>query len=509
MARTLPALIHVRAPGRPSVAGVDDVSARTMALDALRRELQSGALPRETEVLFAGLGDWTAASEVPELWMAPSAVETTAAAEADDPNVPSIPVSSASAVPRRRGFGAMAIFGAVMGALALLGLGAAAIYFVYFHYKPVAVQHLPRRCVVAARVDLVDVAFFDPLMNKLIPAIDEATRPPPPPVPTPAGPSLKERLKVQANINVDRDIREVAACAFQDTTIPSGTKDALLGYRAVIAVGGRFRSGTVPGLFEALKPELAPYAPRLDGAGEAAVIRLTLPAGSSTITVLIGQAEDGTLLIAPNDASLASAKEQRSEDEAHAATGLKQQGSIELAAEHFVFGIAFGMATPPTGFEAIFKSLGNVKDAHVAITLSKSPKVEVSLDQKTEGAAKDTETALRRLVEMGNHELSAIPKDWAGEHAALGSTRINREDTRVDVKLDFRYPDIDRGAGEFSEQIKDPASLFRSKTLPILAWRTGLGPKPAFLTPPAASGSASGSGAPSPSPPPIDDEGDD
>jgi hypothetical protein len=510
MARQIPPLIHVRAAGRPSaVPGEADVSARTMAVDALRRELQSGGLPRDTEVLFAGLGDWTAASEIPELWVAPGPepVATAAQDPVDDPGAPSIPVSSTTSDgPRRRGFGAMAIVGAVLAAIGLLGVGAIAIYFVFFHYKPVAVQHLPRRCVVATRVDLFDIAFFDPIINKLAPAIEEATRPPPPPgVPPPAGPSLKERLKVQANVNVDRDIREIAACVFNDTTLPSGVKDDFAGYRAVIAVGGRFRTGSIPGLFEALRPELAPFSPRLEGAGEAAVIRLTIPTKGSGVALLVGQAEDGTLLIAPNDAALASAREQRTEDEAHASTGLKQQGSVELAIDHFLFGVLFGYTTPPTGYENIFKSLGNVKDAHVAITLTKSPKVEVSLDQKTEGAAKDTETALRRLVEMANHELSSIPKDWAGEHAALGGTRINRDDTRVDVKIDFRYPDLDRGAQELSEQIKDPASVFRTKSWPVLAWRIGVGPKP------PAAGSASGAAplTPPPLPPPPDEEGDD
>ena len=505
MARALPALIHVRAPGRPSVPGVEDVSARTLPLNALRRELQSGALPRETEVLFTGLGDWTAASEIAELWVAPSTdgSESTHAVDADEPNAPSIPISSASAAPRRRGFGAMAIFGAVFGALALLCLGAGAIYFFYFHYKPVAVQHLPRKCVIAARVDLVDVAFFDPIANKLVPAIDEATRPPPPPgPPPPAGPSLKERLKVQANLNLDRDVREIATCVFQDTSLPTGVKDDFAGYRAVIAIGGRLRNVSIAGLFEALRPELAPFSPRLDGAGDSAVIRVTIPTHSASVSLLLGQAEDGTLLIAPNDAALAAAREQRTEDEAHAATGLKQDGSFELVADHFVFAILFGLTTPPTGYEAVFKSLAAVKDGHLAVTFSKSPKVELSLDQKTEGAAKDTETALRRLVEMANHELSAMPKDWAGEHAAVGSTRVNREDTRVDVKMNFRYPDVDRGAHEFSEQIKDPASMFRTKSWPIVAYRLGVGPKPASLAP-----ATSGSVAPSPAPKP--DDGDD
>src|SRR5262249_6195974 len=94
-------------------------------------------------------------------------------------------------------------------------------------------------------------------------------------------------------------------------------------------------------------------------------------------------------------------------------------------------------------------------------------------------------------LEMVNRELSAIPKDWAGEHGAFGGARVTRDDSRVDLKLDFRYAEVDRGAGEFAEQIKDPGSVFRKKTFPVFAWRLGLGPKP----PSPAGSSSAGAGA--------------
>ncbi|MBI2392417.1 MAG: DUF4339 domain-containing protein [Deltaproteobacteria bacterium] len=533
MARAIPPLVHVRAPSpaasRPSVAppsssSVDDLSARTMPVDTLRRELQSGALPRDTEVLFAGLGDWTAATEIPELWIAPAPVPVAAEDPAleHDAAVPSIPVSSTSSSPKRRSFGALAIVGAASAALALLAVGAASIYFFYFYYKPVAVLHLPRQCVAAARAEVWDVGRFEPLVKKLVPAIEQATRPPPPPgPPPPPAPTLEERLKSHANIDLSRgELHEVAACVFQDTTIPTGTKDPLVGYRAIVAIGGKFRSGVIPGLFEALRPELAPLAPRLDGSGESAVIRILPSKASGGIAFVIGQAEDGTILVAPNDAALAAAREPRTEEEAHATTGLREQGSLEITLEHVFFGLVFrydALGPPPAGFEAIYKPLADVTQGRFALTLGKQPKVELSFEQKTESAAKETEGALRKLLEIGNSELTKVPKDWAGEHAALGGARVRRDDTRVDVVLDFRLPDVDRGAGEFADQIKDPASPFRKSTWPVVAWKLGVGPKPASSAATSASivpGAPGVPGAPSappsfPPPPPLPTEEED
>lgn len=526
-ARTLPALVHVRPPGAglrgslppsgpPSSgkadAGVLDVSARTMAVDELRRELQAGNLPRDTEVLFPGLGDWTPASEVAELWTATPVV--VAAADADEPLRPSIPVSSSSTAPRKRSFGAAAVIGSVFAAIALLGVGAAAIYFVYFHYKPVAIRHLPglgsptskeNKCVVTARVDLLDWAFFDPLSKKLAPAIDQATHPPPPPGPQPPPPpSLKDRLKATAGVDIDRgDVREIAACAFQDKSIPAGTKDPLLGYRAVIAIGGRFKGGLVPKLFDAMQIELKDVGARLDGNGDSALIRVLPSPATGGVAAVLGQAEDGTILIAPNDVVLANMREAKPEEEAHASTGLKQQGAFELAADAFVFRSVFGYTTPPTpAWEPIFKSLSAVDQGWFAIETGKSPRISVSLDQKSDSSAKDTETALRKVLELAKRELETVPKDWAGEHAAIGTARVLRDDTRVDVKLEFPYRDVDRGADDVSAQLKDPASPLRTLTLP----KVGI-VLPGTVVPAAPAPSASAS-APEKSPgkPTPDDE---
>jgi hypothetical protein len=505
----IPPLVHVRAPGETARASVppassraDDVSARTMSSSALRRELQSGGLPRETEVLFPGLGDWTPASEVPELWQA-APPEEVAAAEAEDARA-SIPVSSVgNRGAARKGFGASAVIGGVFAALALLAVGATAIYFVYFHYKPVAVQHLPRKCIVAARVDLLDWAFFDPLTKKLAPAIDQAITPPPPPGPQPpAGPNLKERLKTTAGIDIDRgEIREVAACVFEDKDLPAGVKDPLVGYRAVVAIGGRIKVGAIPKIFEAAQVELHPLGARLDGAGESAVIRIPASSSSGGIAFVVGQAEDGTILVAPSDKALTAARDSTPEEEARANTNLRQKGAFELSASGLIFKLVATYGAGPK-WEPILKPLREVDSGWIGITTGKSPKIELSFEQKNDEAAKGVEKAMREVLAGVQKELDSMPKDWAGEHAAVGTARVARDDTRVDVLFDFRYPDVDRGAGELSDQLKDPASPFRTVTLP----KVGIvlpGTTPAA---PAASTSASGAASTAPSHPELDDE---
>ncbi|MBK7399817.1 MAG: hypothetical protein IPJ34_27060 [Myxococcales bacterium] len=280
--RTLPALVHVRAGAREGDRPVDEVSARTMNVDALRRDLQGGALPRDTEVLFTGISDWTPAHAIPELWVAGPAQTVVE----DEEPASSVGESSRRSVApdagrRRKSFGALAWVGAVFGALALLATGLGAVYLVYFHYKPVAVQHLPRKCTVAVRVDLVDTYRFDPAKNGLPPLVNSLLRGPPKPPPPgpqpPEPPPLPERLKVQAGIDLGMGhVREFAVCVYQDHKAPS--KDPFLGFRAVVAVGGKIKGGVIPGLFEALRTEAR--SPRL-ACGSTASARPRSSAASS------------------------------------------------------------------------------------------------------------------------------------------------------------------------------------------------------------------------------------
>jgi len=520
--RALPPLVHIRNPnaaGRPSVpppssgAVSEDHSGRAVPVDVVRRDLLAGTLSRDTEVLFTGLGDWTPAHEIPELWVAPAVMpppDVDAPVDSTDS-----PRSSTSNVgveaARKKGFGAGAIVGAIGAAVALLAVGAAAVYFVYFHYRPVAVQHLPKKCYVAVRVDLVDWAWFKPLADRIIPALEEASKPKvPPPVTGPAPPSLKERLKANAGIDLDRDVREIAMCVYEDKeTKPSATaKDPLFGKRPIFVVGGRMKQGSIPAIYESIRTEGIAVGFRLDGSGDSAVIRTPNIHPKIPLSFVIGQAEDGSIIIAPSDASLAAAREQRTEEEARNTTSLEGKGALELVFDHAVWGLAAFGKPPATGpiDQDMMDALAKVQASHFGLTLGSAPRINMRLEMKSEPDAKLVETQLRKLLEAGQKEVSGASKDWAGEHAALSGARISREDNNVDIRVDFKLADVDRGATTLSEMIKDETSPLRAKILPYAAFMVGVGPKPLPPPSPSTSTSGSASGSPSIDPP---DPGDD
>jgi hypothetical protein len=511
---TLPPLVHIRNPGagtRPSVppsssgAVSEDYSGRAVPVDVVRRDLLAGTLSRDTEVLFTGLGDWTPAHEIPELWIAPALLPPPGRdndAPADSTDAPRSSSVGAGEPVRKKSFGAGAVVGAIGAAVALLALGAAAVYFAYFHYRPVAVQHLPKKCYVAVRVDLVDWAWFKPLSDRIVPALEEASKPKPPVVAAAPGPSFKERLKANAGIDLDRDVREFAMCWYEDNEAraPGAARDPWYGKRPIVVLGGRMRPGSIPGIFEALRSEGIAVGFRLDGTGELAVIR-TPPIGPLLPSFIIGQAEDGSVIIAPSDSSLAAAREQRPEEEARVATGLLGKGALEVVVEHFLWGLTAKTVAPSGPIDTeMMEALGKVQTGHVGLSLGSAPRFELSLEGKSEADAKLVEGALRKLLEAGQKAVAGSAKDWAGEHAALSGARINRDDTKIDLRIDFRLADVDRGAGELAQMIKDDTSPLRAKAIPLAAFLLGVGPKPR----PAVSSSASGapSGVPSIKPPP-------
>ena len=60
---------------------------------------------------------------------------------------------------------------------------------VYFHYKPVAVTHLPKKCQAAVRVRSRRLGLFKPLSDKVIPAIGKALEP--------KGPRIRSRADLR------------------------------------------------------------------------------------------------------------------------------------------------------------------------------------------------------------------------------------------------------------------------------------------------------------------------
>jgi len=181
-------------------------------------------------------------------------------------------------------------------------------------------------------------------------------------------------------------------------------------------------------------------------------------------------------------------------------------GGLEIVLGHVLFA-GFATVPPTTALDAgTLDALSKIQSGHFSVVLDKTPHLEANLESRGDADAKATEAALRHLLDVANTELSATKADYSGEHAAMSGAKISREDTRVDVRIDFAYGDVDRGAQTLADQIKDDASPLRTKTIPLFLFEIGAGPVPPFIMKPSPSASGSASGVPTTPPPTYDEE---
>ena len=115
--------------------------------------------------------------------------------------------------------------------------------------------------------------------------------------------------------------------------------------------------------------------------------------------------------------------------------------------------------------------------AHLGIELGKAPHIELALENKTESDAKEAESALRKFLEMAEKEVGSSKK--TGPVSTPRSLRhASFVTTQIDLRIDFRLADVDRGASELSDMIVDETSPLRTnlaKGLLLIGAGTGLG----------------------------------
>jgi hypothetical protein len=170
------------------------------------------------------------------------------------------------------------------GALLALGIAAAVvIYFRLIRYERVAARHVPRDAALIVRLDVEQAIVYEPFRRHLLPLAERPRTPAQGTAPV-LEPRL-DRLKRHTGIELAVDIRELVVA------LGPTPRDWL------IVLGGKFpKQSVVKGLHtlfheEGLPVELA--------SGER---RLTLAGGAA-----VGQAEDGVLLFASNNAWLDAA----------------------------------------------------------------------------------------------------------------------------------------------------------------------------------------------------------
>jgi hypothetical protein len=184
--------------------------------------------------------------------------------------------------PSRQGL-SWRIVAAGFAALLLVGLGiAVVIYFRLIRYERAAAQHLPGSTTLALRVDVEQVHFYEPFRKNILPLANQgraAQRP------TQVLSARVQRIQDKTGIELGVDIREFVLALGAD---PSDW---------LMLVGGKFpKSGVVRGMSavfaeEGIANQLAPDERSL-----------TLATG-----IAFGQASDGVLLMASNQALLQSA----------------------------------------------------------------------------------------------------------------------------------------------------------------------------------------------------------
>jgi hypothetical protein len=185
--------------------------------------------------------------------------------------------------PRRRvarSFRTVALGGVALGAL-IVAVGVS-LYLRYVHYERVAAHHVPPGSVLALRLDVEQVALYEPVRRHLIPLLGGPGRA--------AADAMATLGRVEERTGLKRgDLRELVVARGET--------------RAdwVIVLGGIFPHGTSPGvLAAALAAEDPAWVPSMDGT---VVVH-------SGLRVAVGRAADGAVLVASSQALLVAAREQ-------------------------------------------------------------------------------------------------------------------------------------------------------------------------------------------------------
>jgi hypothetical protein len=319
-----------------------------------------------------------------------------------------------------------------------------AVYFGVFHYSPVALHHVPPGTTVAVRVDLVDAATFGPVRRNLIPLADEQA------AGTPAAVGARkrsDRIADAVGFTPSRDIREVVVCFL-------GSEDHL-----VVIIGGNIPKGhLVPGLMKVVTAE-----------NSTAWVQAGDTMKAKNGSMVIGQADDGSALVASDDATLQAALASGDE---YRRLGLSEDHSVSYA----IAGDVWRRLATST-FGNLLESLQNLKSLDAAsgyLTLSNAPRAE-TLVTLTAGANPEEAKAslfriftdLRRLSELRRKLTGG--NDFAGEEQALAQSVIEtRPPNQLRVVTPWPYDGLDRGAQSLAQKIRTLRDGLSRPAIPAL-----------------------------------------
>jgi hypothetical protein len=290
----------------------------------------------------------------------------------------------------------------MLGALALACLAALGVWVAYrelIQYERRAAEHLPTGVGFAGRLDLEQVLLFEPVRRHLFPLIDKL-----PLTSSPASRSTSKanyrltRLRELAGVNVGLDLREILVAGGEETD------------DWVLVLGGLFqRQGLVRAIESLLREEQVPGLAR-----EGDVLSFQ-PWG-----IALGQAADGSLILASNRRTLASAlpATQRFIELGLARTGAGGFSATPALVRRWL-GPAPGLAED---------WLSKLRRVGVTLRLGAALELEGRLEVASASDLPFAVSGVEEWLEWTGGGSRFIPQaDWGGERAVLARARRFQE----------------------------------------------------------------------------------
>lgn len=328
---------------------------------------------------------------------------------------------------RRR---APTVLGFLFALLLLLGVGGVGAYWFLLRYEPTAHRHVPTGSTLAMRVDFQDIALFGPVRRHLWPlAFEQGERG----VDPSAEASFASRVEAATGLNLERDIRELVL-------VNAGATDS---GKWLVILGGKIPGGVVKALANDLGDDGEPGWASYDASQDILVVR---PFG-----VAVGQAEDRTLIIASDRATLALALPDQ---DGARAIGLPDQGALSFAVS------ASAWSEWSSGLTATLipplRTLSKLHGCNGRFTLGDKPELEMQCRLASAVDPGDVRDSLLSLV-SALRGMSALVggADQLGERRALADLRIEAlEDGRVRLIAPWPLEGLERGAETLARKIR-------------------------------------------------------
>ncbi|MDC0741894.1 hypothetical protein [Polyangium mundeleinium] len=321
--------------------------------------------------------------------------------------------------PRPKPRGSRMVLVAVAAIFVLASVAGLLFWNFVLRYRPTARAHVPGGTNIAIRLEAADIVLFGPVREHLLKlALDEGSGPE---ASAPSRPSRATRIHDHTGVRLPADVREVVIASMD-------------GKSWVALLGGRIERGRfVQGLAEVAREEgWAGF--RREG---------ELFVGPS---IVIGQADDGTILVGTDRSIVEAALPATEEGEK---LGLPEKGAVTFAIARQAFEVLSGanMITPRAAV------LGTVERATGTLALGGSPELVVRLEPtKAADAPKLEEGARALLADLGLAFL--LLPDVAGEKEALRAATVKRDGNVVVLRALWPYEGLDRATAELAGKLR-------------------------------------------------------